>query len=192
MAPPKSRPCTCKYQRKGTPSVAPTTRLATAKPAASVRISPITWAGRIPTAMSMPNSRVRSNTAMSIVFMTPITADQEEDKEEDEGDAVIELNVVGQFRRELRPCHHSYRKSLTQSSLKGGSHDVAAALCRFSLIPTSWILAGTRCRRSCSEDRDIRTKPRSSGIKTGVKNPDDGVQVVAHRTVGRLRQQNDF
>ena len=45
-----------------------------AKPAASVRISLITWAGRIPTAISMPNSRVRSNTAMSIVFMTPMTA----------------------------------------------------------------------------------------------------------------------
>ena len=42
LAPPKSRPCTCKYQRSGTPIAAPMIRLATAKPAASARIKTIT------------------------------------------------------------------------------------------------------------------------------------------------------
>src|SRR5271170_1639106 len=47
---------------------------------------------------------------------------QKENKKENDSDAMIELNVVRQFRRELRPCHHPHRESLTQTQLKGGSY----------------------------------------------------------------------
>src|SRR5579862_2882467 len=47
---------------------------------------------------------------------------QEENKKQYDSYAVIELNIVGQFRCELRPCHHTDRESLTQFKLKCGGY----------------------------------------------------------------------
>src|SRR5579862_8125868 len=47
---------------------------------------------------------------------------EEENKKQYDSYAVIELNIVGQFRCELRPCHHTDRESLTQFKLKCGGY----------------------------------------------------------------------